>query len=198
MPDLYGHPDATGHEVILSFDDGPHPKYTPMLLDLLAKENLKALFFVCGQNVAARGGRDIVKRAATEGHLVGNHSYSHAQLTKLTADQVRSEISRTHDLIAEFEPLQKLCRPPYGAHNKMVDDILQELGYRVVLWNVDPEDWKSANKPEKWIDVAMDQISHRAHTIFLCHDIQQTTVENFPALLTRIRALPNPAFTKYA
>ncbi|PYQ86051.1 MAG: hypothetical protein DMG02_26135 [Acidobacteria bacterium] len=197
MADVYGHPDS-GHEVILSFDDGPHLKYTPELLDLLKKESLHAMFFVCGERVAAAGGRDIVRRAAAEGHIIGNHSYSHPQLTKLTADQVRSEIQRTHDLIAEFEPAQKLCRPPFGAHNGMVDGILQELGYRVVLWNVDPEDWKAVNKPSKWIDVAMDQISHRSHTLFLCHDIQQTTVENLPQLLARIRALPNPQFVKYA
>jgi peptidoglycan/xylan/chitin deacetylase (PgdA/CDA1 family) len=197
MTQLYGEIGA-GHEVILSFDDGPHLQHTPRLLDLLAKESLKGLFFVCGERVAATGGRDIVKRAAREGHLIGNHSYSHPQLTKLTPDQVRSEILRTHELIAEFEPKQKLFRPPYGAHNPMVDAILKEVDYQIVLWNVDPEDWKAANKPGKWIDVAIDQIAHRAHTVFLCHDIQATTVENFPQFLSRIRNLPNPVFTTYA
>jgi peptidoglycan-N-acetylglucosamine deacetylase len=197
MADLYGHP-AVGHDVILTFDDGPHPKYTPLLLDLLAKENLKAVFFVCGERVAAAGGRDIVKRAAAEGHLIGNHSYSHPQLTKLSADAARSEIVRTHELIAEFEPVHKLLRPPYGAHNAMVDGILAELDYHIVLWNVDPEDWKASNKPSKWIDVAMEQISGRSHNVFLCHDIQETTVQNFPAFLERVRTLPNSQFLTYA
>src|SRR5258708_24553968 len=105
---------------------------------------------------------------------------------------------RTHDLIAEFEPAQKLCRPPYGAHNAAVDAILKEFDYRIVLWNVDPEDWKAINKPDKWIDVALDQIGHRTHSTFLCHDIQATTVQNFPAFLNRVRALPNSAFTTSA
>ena len=74
MANLYGHPDA-GHEVMLSFDDGPHAIHTPQLLDLLAKQNLKALFFVCGEKVAAPGGREIVKRAGGEGHLIGNHFF---------------------------------------------------------------------------------------------------------------------------
>jgi peptidoglycan/xylan/chitin deacetylase (PgdA/CDA1 family) len=194
---VYGHSDSE-HEVILSFDDGPHPKYTPRLLDLLQKEGLHAMFFVCGEHVAAPGGRDTVKRAAAEGHIIGNHSYSHPQLTKLTPDQVRSEIQRTHDLIAQFEPAQKLCRPPFGAHNAMVDTVLQELGYRVVLWNVDPEDWRPTNKPAKWIDVALDQMTHRAHTLFLCHDIQETTIENFPEFLAKVKALPNQQFATYA
>ncbi len=197
MTQLYGH-EGGGHEVTLSFDDGPHPRHTPQLLDLLAKENLRGLFFVCGEKVAAPGGRDIVKRAAAEGHLIGNHSYSHPQLTKLSPDKVRSEILRTHELIADFEPKQKLFRPPYGAHNAMVDAILKEIDYQIVLWNVDPEDWKVSNQSGKWIDVAMDQISHRTHTIFLCHDIHATTVDNFPQFLSRVRSLPNSTFTTYA
>jgi hypothetical protein len=79
----------------------------------------------------------------------------------------------------------------------MVDAILKDLDYQIVLWNVDPEGWKAANTPSKWIDVAMEQIAHRSHTTFLCHDIQATTVEHFPELLSRIKDLPNATFTTY-
>jgi peptidoglycan/xylan/chitin deacetylase (PgdA/CDA1 family) len=187
-----------GREVVLTFDDGPHLKYTPRLLDYLKNENLKALFFVCGEKVAVPGAGDIVKRACEEGHLIGNHTYSHPDLRKLGEDQIRDEIKKTHDLIAEFEPEHKLCRPPYGAHNPTVDKVLRELNYDVVLWTVDPEDWKPANKPDKWIDVAVDQIRGRGHSIFLCHDIQQTTVQNFPAFIEKVRAIPKATFISYA
>jgi len=197
MASVYGTLQG-GREVVLTFDDGPHPKYTPFVLDVLKDAGLKAVFFVCGQRVANPGVLEIVRRARDEGHLIGNHTYSHPDLTKLTADQVRDEIKKTHDLIAEFEPDHRLCRPPYGAHNATVDNVLREMDYHVVLWTVDPEDWKAANKPDKWIDVAVNQIRTRGHSIFLCHDIQPTTVQNFAAFIEKVRAIPKATFISYS
>jgi peptidoglycan/xylan/chitin deacetylase (PgdA/CDA1 family) len=197
MSDEYGTLEG-GREVLLTFDDGPHPTYTPLVLDVLKNAGLKAMFFVCGQRVARPGALDIVRRARDEGHLIGNHTYSHPDLTKLSVDQVRDEIKKTHDLIGEFEPQHRLCRPPYGAHNPTVDKVLREMDYHVVLWTVDPEDWKAANKPDKWIDVAVNQIQTRGHSIFLCHDIHETTVENFAKFIDRVRAIPKATFIAYA
>jgi peptidoglycan/xylan/chitin deacetylase (PgdA/CDA1 family) len=84
-----------GREIMLTFDDGPHLKWTPTLLDLLKEVQIKAVFFVLGQCVGAKGGREIVKRAFDEGHRIANHSYSHPDLTKLAEGKVlRSEMGR--------------------------------------------------------------------------------------------------------
>lgn len=91
-----------GREVLLTFDDGPSTTWTPKLLDLLAKENIKGVFFVLGERVAAKGGEDIVRRAFKEGHRIGSHSYSHPDLTKLSEAAVRKELVDTEKLIGEF------------------------------------------------------------------------------------------------
>jgi peptidoglycan/xylan/chitin deacetylase (PgdA/CDA1 family) len=186
-----------GREVVLTFDDGPHPRLTPKLLDCLAAEALKGVFFVVGTNVAARGGRDIVARAFAEGHRIGNHTFSHPDLTKLSEEKVREELTRTEELIAEFLTEHKLFRPPYGAHNSVVDRIVSELGYHVVLWSVDSQDWSPANKPTKWINIALNQIKTRGHSVFLCHDIHPTTVNNFPAFLNKVREIPKARVMAY-
>lgn len=197
MPKVYGTLEG-GREILLTFDDGPHQKWTPVLLDYLRDHGIKAVFFVLGRNVTLAGGRDIVRRAAAEGHQIGNHSYSHPDLTKLSASQVRDEIRRTEELIAEFAGGRKLFRPPYGAHNSTVDSVLADLGYRLLLWSVDPEDWKKANQPSGWVDLATQGIRARGHSIVLAHDIHRTTVEQFPSFVASARALPQARFISYA
>ncbi|HXT50939.1 MAG TPA: polysaccharide deacetylase family protein [Thermoanaerobaculia bacterium] len=185
-----------GREVLLTFDDGPHPTLTPKLLDCLKENGLKGVFFVIGTRVAAKGGKAIVKRAFDEGHRIGNHTYTHPDLTKLSAAQVRDEIKRTEALIAEFLTTHKLFRPPYGAHNATVDKVVSELGYHTVLWNVDSEDWRK--KPDGWIAPSVESIRNRGNSTFLCHDIHPTTVNNFPAFLKQVTAVPKARFVTYA
>jgi peptidoglycan/xylan/chitin deacetylase (PgdA/CDA1 family) len=175
--------------VLLTFDDGPHPVYTPDLLDLLARERVRATFFVSGKHVAAPGGLAIVQRAAAEGHVIGNHAYSHQRLTGRSRDYVRAEILQTHDLIAEFEPGVRLFRPPYGAHDAIVDAVLEELGYRLVLWDVDSEDWKATN--QEWVDVALARLGSSGRAIVLCHDKTAATVGSMKRFLDRLRLVPS-------
>src|SRR5687767_6974333 len=91
-----------GREVLVTFDDGPHPKFTPRLLDCLKEHEVKGVFFVLGQRVAAPGGKEIVRRAFEEGHRIGNHTYSHPDLRKLDESKVREELTRTERLIAPW------------------------------------------------------------------------------------------------
>jgi peptidoglycan-N-acetylglucosamine deacetylase len=197
MPQVYGTLEG-GREVLLTFDDGPHPKWTPMVLDALKTHNAKAVFFVLGKMVKAAGGKAIVKRAFDEGHRIGNHSYNHPDLTKLTEAQVRDEIKRTEDLVGEFLTDHKLFRPPYGAHNPIVDRVLREMDYNMVLWSVDSDDWRAERKPDKWVDLSVDVIRKRGHSVFLCHDIHPTTVNNLPTFLQKVSALPKARFVAYA
>jgi peptidoglycan-N-acetylglucosamine deacetylase len=196
MPKVYGTLEG-GREILLTFDDGPHPKWTPILLDHLREENIKAVFFVLGSKVANQAGRDIVRRAAEEGHQIGNHSYSHADLTRLDAAGIRDEIVRTRDLIEDVSGSRRLFRPPYGAHNSTVDAVLKELGYTLMLWSVDPEDWKKSNQPAGWIKLATESIRARGHAIVLTHDIHKTTVQNFPKFVDAARSLPQATFIAY-
>ena len=107
--------------VRLSFDDGPNPTTTPPLLDHLRDHGVKATFFVLGQNIVHQEGRAILERIACDGHQIGNHSYSHPDLTKLTAKQIEDEIKRTEALIGSLDNGMKLFRPPFGFHNSTVD-----------------------------------------------------------------------------
>lgn len=186
-----------GREVLLTFDDGPHPTWTPKLLDLLAQENIKGVFFVLGERVAAKGGKDIVRRAFNEGHRIGSHSYSHPDLTKLSEAAVRKEILDTEKLIGEFLTAKKLFRPPYGAHNSTVDRVMKQLGYTMMLWTVDSNDWRADLRSAKWISPSVKTIGDRGHSIFLCHDIHRSTVENVPAFLAAVRKLPKANFIEY-
>lgn len=195
MAQVYGTLEG-GRELLLTFDDGPHLTLTPKLLDCLKEHDVKGVFFVLGERVAAKGGRTIVQRAFEEGHRIGNHTYTHPDLTKLSEAGVREELKRTEDLIAEFLTDHKLYRPPYGAHNPTVDNVAREMGYHPILWNVDSEDWR--RKSDGWIEPSIASIRSRGYSTFLCHDIHVTTVNNFSSFLERAAAVPKVRFVSYA
>jgi peptidoglycan/xylan/chitin deacetylase (PgdA/CDA1 family) len=187
---IYGDAPTSAAEVrtvALTFDDGPSPAFTGDLLDYLKGEGIPVVFFVLGSLLATTNGRKLVQRAHDEGHLIGNHSYSHANLTKLSKAKVRSELQRTHDRIVAIAGECKLFRPPYGAQNSIVREVATELGYQTALWNVDTLDWKWRNI--KWVNHAISQVQHRTHSTVLMHDIHQTTVSRVPTLIGRIRNL---------
>jgi peptidoglycan-N-acetylglucosamine deacetylase len=183
-------------KIVLTFDDGPNPVHTPRILDALAKEKVTAVFFVVGECVKAPGGLELVRRAAAEGHLIGNHTFSHPRLTELLPKDVQSEILRTHELIAEFESEHRLFRPPYGACNGTVNAIAKELNYKTVLWNVSFDDWLPENQSGAWVDVAMKQIVANRPAICLGHDLPHTA-EHLPRLLEAVKRSPNRKFVRY-
>ena len=184
------------HRIVLTFDDGPRPEHTPRILDALAKYNVPALFFVVGERLKVPGALEIVRRAAREGHLIGNHTFNHPNLTEVSPEEVRSQILRTHDLISQFEPRRKLFRPPYGACNDTVKAIAKELGYSTVFWNAKSEDWIAENS-SAWVDIALEQVSAQHIAICLCHDSQPHTAEHLPRFLERMRARSSHEFVSY-
>lgn len=184
------------HRVVLTFDDGPDPEHTPRILDALAKEHVQAVFFILGMRLESQGALDIVGRAASEGHLIGNHTFNHLKLTQHSPEEIRSEILRNHELISQFEPKQKLFRPPFGSCNEKVKEVARSLDYETVLWNVDSGDWKPENKPSAWVDVATDQIGARHLSICLCHDYGHTA-DYLPHLLEEVKQLSNSQFVSY-
>ncbi|MFJ9903244.1 polysaccharide deacetylase family protein [Streptomyces sp. NPDC101152] len=129
-----------GRTMLLTFDDGPDPRYTPHILDTLAKYEVHATFFVCGEQ--ADWNRDLLARMADEGHVVGNHTWSHPLLTTLTRAQIRSELQRTSDVIEDaYGDKPQWFRAPYGAWNRATFQLEAELGMEPLAWTVDTEDW---------------------------------------------------------
>lgn len=155
--------------VALTFDDGPHPKYTPKLLDGLAKRNVKATFFITGEN--AEKYPELVKRISGEGHLVGNHTYSHIQLTKSNGEAFRQELVKTNEIIKGITGKEVVyVRPPYGSWDKRFET---ELNMFPVLWTIDPLDWCSNDA-----DCIQKRVISKAkeNAIILMHDSYPSTV----------------------
>jgi len=174
-----------GPYIALTFDDGPSEKLTPRLLDLLAQHHIHATFFVIGENVAQHP--EIVKRAASEGHEIGNHSWSHPNLAKISDENVRSQIKRTEEAISgAIGARPVLLRPPYGSLTaRQKHFIHDELGYEIVLWDVDPYDWK---RPGPTVVTNRIVKETRPGSIVLSHDIHPGTIEAMPATLSELEA----------
>jgi len=184
-------------EVLFTFDDGPNPKTTPKLLDVLAAHDIKAMFFVLGERIATADGRAIMERAHREGHHIGNHTYSHRDLKTLSEQDIRNELKKTQDLIGACAHECTFFRPPYGATNVMVNKILQEEGYMTILWTVDTEDWKRKSDAA-WVEYAMDQIKSREDSNVLMHDIHSSTVNSVEDFIKRINRMASVEFVQYA
>jgi peptidoglycan/xylan/chitin deacetylase (PgdA/CDA1 family) len=169
----------------MTFDDGPSAKLTPMLLDMLKQRGIHATFFVVGQNAAEYP--DILKRAVAEGHEIGNHSWSHPQLTHLSAAGVDSQIQKTNAAIRAaigHDPV--LMRPPYGATSAALNrHYAQTYGMKVILWSVDPLDWKYRNSARVEREI-LSQVGPGG--IVLSHDIHATTVAAMPETLDALIA----------
>ncbi len=157
-------------KIAITFDDGPHPKYTAELLDGLKERGVVVTFFMTGENAEAN--RELVKRAYEEGHLIGNHTYSHIQLTAGNREKFREELIKTNGILKEItgEEVQYV-RPPYGSWDKSFE---KELNMFPVLWNVDPLDWCSSN-----VSCIVQKIVSKAEEddIILMHDYYETSVE---------------------
>ncbi len=157
-------------KIAITFDDGPHPVYTEKLLDGLKEREVKATFFVLGQNVEKYP--EIIERMKEEGHIIGNHTYSHIQLRSTNRQQFRDELVLTNESISGITGQEvQYVRPPYGTWDKKLEE---ELNMFPVLWNVDPNDWCTGNA-----DKVTKNIVNKAkeNCIILLHDCYQSSVD---------------------
>ncbi|WP_406335044.1 polysaccharide deacetylase family protein [Streptomyces sp. NBC_00203] len=131
-----------GRRMVLTFDDGPDPRYTPDILRTLREYDVRAMFFVCGE--MAVDNKDLLSEMADDGHIVGNHTWTHPLLTRLSRSAIHSEIERTCEVIddAYGEP-PVWFRAPYGAWNRATFQIGAELGMEPMAWTVDSLDWET-------------------------------------------------------
>ena len=176
----YNSCNVEGMSIAITFDDGPNPELTPRLLDMLKERGLRATFFVVGKNVEEYPG--IVTRMALDGHEVANHSWSHPALTKLGVESFRKQVENTNQAIANATGKRPvLMRPPYGATSVSLNKRLNEqFGLKVILWSVDPLDWKYRNSDRVYNSIIQNT---RPGSIILAHDIHPTTVAAMPATL---------------
>jgi peptidoglycan-N-acetylglucosamine deacetylase len=177
--------NVDGPYIAMTFDDGPSPETPPRLLDILKQRNIKATFFMIGQNAQANPA--IVKRILAEGHEIGNHSWTHPQLSKLSDDRVTEEITKTQTAIKDacgYTPV--LLRPPYGAITaRQKEWIEKQFGLSVIIWSVDPFDWK---RPGASVIEQRILAGARPGAIILSHDIHKQTVDAMPATLDALAA----------
>ncbi|MGW0734962.1 polysaccharide deacetylase family protein [Streptomyces sp. NPDC002851] len=128
-------------QMVLTFDDGPDPRYTPGILRTLRKHDVRAMFFVCGEMVEASP--DLLRATVDEGHTIGNHTWAHPELPRLSRERVRQEIERTSEIVAHLVGRPPLWfRAPYGAWDRGVFEIGAELGMEPLAWTVDTLDWR--------------------------------------------------------
>ncbi len=174
-----------GPYIAMTFDDGPSQKLTPELLEILAAHHIHATFFVIGQNVERAP--EILQRAVREGHEIGNHSWSHPAFGKMADAAVRREIQKTDDAIrAAMGHSPLLLRPPYGSITaRQKQWIHSEFGYRIILWDVDPLDWK---RPGSSVVTSRIVRETRPGSIILSHDIHPGTIQAMPQTFDQLQA----------
>lgn len=162
--------------IAITFDDGPNEFTTPKILKILKENDVPATFFMLGENVNKN--KEIVEKVFKSGHEIGNHSFSHNQLTLLSNKEMKEEIEKTDQAIFEItRHFPDYIRPPYGSANEE----LAEIGKRPFIeWSVDSRDWESKNK-ESIIDEVKNQVY--PGSILLFHDIQPATVEALPEVI---------------
>ena len=156
-------------KIALTFDDGPHPSCTPLLLDGLKERGVKVTFFVIGLNVERYP--ELVKREYEEGHIVGNHTYNHVEITRIDSVKAKEEIEKTSQAVERItgRPTEYM-RPPFGAWQK---DLEKEMNVIPVLWTVDPLDWTTENEDEIVNKVVTDV---RENDMILLHDCYKSSV----------------------
>lgn len=178
------------HAVTLTFDDGPDPKWTPQILDILKAHHLKATFFILGGQAENNPG--LVKRIYGEGHEIGNHTYTHPNIAEVSPQQIRLEFNATQFLLESIIGRSTiLCRPPYNADSNParlkeilpLKQVQDELDYLIVMENIDPEDWARPGA-----DAIVNRVKEQRElgNIILLHDAggnRSQTVEALPRII---------------
>lgn len=159
-------------KIAITFDDGPNARYTPMLLDGLKERGVKATFFLIGMNIEKDQNKEIVKRMHEEGHLIGNHTYHHVEITKVSNEEAYQEIMMTNKAIEDITGEEvEYMRPPFGVWQKGLEKKIHVLP---VMWSIDPLDWVTEN-----VDEIVNKVVTKAkeNDIILLHDCYSSSVK---------------------
>ena len=196
-------PNGKSYPVTLTFDDGPKSGLTPKVLDILKEENIKATFFVLGENFP--GGKSnpankeayaLLDREKAEGHYIGSHTYHHLEHSKMTTEQMRTNINKSNPLLKDY--MSPILRLPYGdgsfrssnpakqAKNDQVMKTIKDAGLKHVGWDIDTNDW-DAKKRSILVSSMLKQICSTHGGIILFHDVQANTVKHLKEWIGIIR-----------
>ncbi|MFW6026982.1 MAG: polysaccharide deacetylase family protein [Candidatus Woesearchaeota archaeon] len=188
FPDtLYIGGKDSNNKIALTFDDGPFPKNTKSILEILDEHNVNATFFLLGTQIEKYP--ELVKNIDKKGHLIGNHSYSHKDFRKINKTKLLKEINKTDKLIIKNSKQEPdLIRPPYGALTNSQIELLSEKGYKIIEWSLDIKDWRAENS----CDIMMERANSYIHegAIILLHDgggDRSRTVKLLPKLITKLK-----------
>lgn len=183
--------------IVLTFDDGPHGTYTPEIAAILKQYSVPAVFFQVGSNLGTVGAdgkphlharAQVSKQLQDAGHVLANHSLTHAQLSKRSGDALRDEILVTDKLLTSVDERRSaLFRFPYGARNAEGMDILSSAHLRSVMWNVDSLDWADP-VPASIAQRVLSTVDKEGRGIILFHDIHERTVKALPGILAKLVA----------
>ena len=178
--------DADGGKVIyLTFDAGYENGYTAEILDILRELEVPAAFFVTGDYLNRNA--DLIRRMAGEGHIVGNHTAHHPDMTAVDAETFRAELTGVEDKYFDItgQTLPKFYRPPQGVYDEVSLKRARELGYQTVFWSLAYADWDNGSQPDP--DAAIEKLSNRIHdgAVVLLHATSKTNAQILKQLLTR-------------
>ena len=183
--------------VVLTFDDGPHHRYSEEIAAILKQYDAPAVFFNVGRNLGTldehgaaklNAGAQVTRKLMAQGYVIGNHSFSHAQLSKESGDALKAEIMNTDVLLRAVDPARSnLFRFPYGARNKEGMHLLSDAHLKSVMWNIDSLDWADP-VPSSIADRVLQQVNKEGRGIILFHDIHERTVKALPAVLEKLAA----------
>ncbi|MDH5181087.1 MAG: polysaccharide deacetylase family protein, partial [Gammaproteobacteria bacterium] len=193
-PEMFGY-GLPAKTLVLTFDDGPHHSYSEKIMAIMAKYNIKPIFFHVGENLGKvdKSGKvklsrsaEISKKLLKSGAVLANHSYTHSVLPKLSQDEVSTEINTTNSIIENITGEKTiLFRPPYGARNESMLAWIKASHLSSIMWNIDSKDWADP-VPKSIAQRVVDEVEKKKKGIILFHDIQPQTVEALPLLLDEL------------
>lgn len=176
---------AKAAAVALTFDDGPTAKLTKSLVEILQEEDVPATFFLCGYRLEDYG--EAASLLADDAFELGVHGYSHQAMHTFSREMLQNELDKTRDLIAAATGrTPTLLRPPGGLYNDTVQTISAENGYPIILWSVDPEDWRPGNTAVAVCNGVVTNVQDG--DIILLHDLNARTVEALPDMIRTLKA----------
>lgn len=178
--------------VILTFDDGPNPEYTQLILDELAKHQIKVIFFVVGSEIELYP--DLVKEIDRQGHFLGNHTYSHRSISNLSQEELEDELLACNNIVEQLTGQRmSFFRPPRGLYTKQNIKNIQDLGFKNLMWDVGLEK-QTIKDPRMLVDHLMSRIKGKKNLIVLLHDgdvegrhSRELTVKALPLLIESLK-----------
>jgi peptidoglycan/xylan/chitin deacetylase (PgdA/CDA1 family) len=183
---LFARGSAAKRQIALTFDDGPHPEYTPAILDALARHHARATFFMVGE--CAREWPELVRRIVHEGHAIGDHTTTHVDLSRLSPAETWQELRRSTSALEEIAGTRvRYLRPPWGHMALWTPLVAVACGLRIALWSLDSLDYSGLG-PSGLI-ARLERTVPEPGDVLLFHDENRPTAEALPMLLEYLREL---------